>query len=92
MFLDVLANPLRNPEAIKDSLEYMKSRLDREAIINQAVALNPKMLRPDIERRLLQNGVIGENIGLQAFLESKKGRHDALLNDLKAKGKLVESL
>lgn len=92
MFLDVLANPLRDPEAIKDSLEYMRSRLDREAIINQQVALNPKMLRPDIERRLLQNGVIGENIGLQAFLESKKGQHDALLNDLRAKGKLVESL
>jgi len=92
MFLDVLANPLRKKQYIRDSLEYMRSRLDRDAKINELISTNPRMLRPQAEALLMQNGIIGENIGLQAFLEKKGGETAAFVKEITSTGRKVESL
>ena len=71
MFLSILADPVRNLDSIRDSLTFMKQKAERDAVVDNAAAENPRMTRRQVENSLLSQGVIQPSIGLDEYLETK---------------------
>ena len=85
MFLSILADPVRNIKSVKASLEFMQKKLERDSIIQNAAARNPRLPVYAVEDRLIESGKIEPVMDLADYLERKDAQFKGLSQKLRTK-------